>query len=58
MANGNSVTLVGNLTRDPELIEPWLTDWRGRYTGRALALASPSSTVAPPIFAATWFMSV
>jgi FAD/FMN-containing dehydrogenase len=32
------------LTRDSELIEPWLTDWRGRYTGRALALASPAST--------------
>jgi FAD/FMN-containing dehydrogenase len=32
------------LTRDPELLEPWLTDWRGRYTGRALALASPAST--------------
>src|SRR3990170_9130021 len=32
------------LPRDPELIEPWLTDWRGRYTGRALALASPAST--------------
>jgi FAD/FMN-containing dehydrogenase len=32
------------LTRDPELVQPWLTDWRGRFTGRALALASPSST--------------
>src|SRR5690606_32566190 len=32
------------LTRDPQLIEPWLTDWRGRFTGRALALASPAST--------------
>jgi FAD/FMN-containing dehydrogenase len=32
------------LTRDSELLEPWLTDWRGRYTGRALALASPAST--------------
>jgi FAD/FMN-containing dehydrogenase len=32
------------LTRDPELLEPWLTDWRGRFHGRALALASPSST--------------
>ncbi|MFT4027942.1 MAG: FAD-binding oxidoreductase [Novosphingobium sp.] len=31
------------LTTDAELIEPWLTDWRGRYTGRALALASPGS---------------
>ena len=31
-------------TRDHDLIEPWLTDWRGRYSGRALALASPAST--------------
>jgi FAD/FMN-containing dehydrogenase len=33
------------LTCDPELVEPWLTDWRGRFTGRALAMASPASTV-------------
>lgn len=32
------------LTRDPELMEPWLTDWRGRFTGSALAMASPAST--------------
>ncbi|MEL7219524.1 MAG: FAD-binding oxidoreductase, partial [Pseudomonadota bacterium] len=32
------------LTSDPNLLEPWLTDWRGRYTGRAVALASPAST--------------
>ncbi|MET0180955.1 MAG: FAD-binding oxidoreductase [Novosphingobium sp.] len=32
------------LTRDPELAEPWLTDWRGRFHGAALALASPAST--------------
>ena len=32
------------LTHDPALTEPWLTDWRGRYHGRALALASPAST--------------
>ena len=25
-------------------MQPWLTDWRGRFTGRALALASPGST--------------
>jgi len=31
-------------TRDPDLVDPWLTDWRGRYTGRALGLASPAST--------------
>lgn len=29
---------------DGDLIEPWLTDWRGRYTGRALAMAAPAST--------------
>ena len=31
-------------TQDAELLEPWLTDWRGRFTGKALGLASPSST--------------
>lgn len=31
-------------TADPERMEAWLTDWRGRYTGRALALASPASS--------------
>ena len=33
------------LTRDADLVTPWLTDWRGRYTGAALALASPASTM-------------
>ncbi len=32
------------LTTDADLVTPWLTDWRGRYTGRALAMASPAST--------------
>jgi FAD/FMN-containing dehydrogenase len=31
------------LTCDPDLMAPWLTDWRGRYTGAALAMASPAS---------------
>lgn len=31
------------LTRDPELVDAWLTDWRGRFTGAACALASPAS---------------
>ncbi|QKG71846.1 FAD-binding oxidoreductase [Erythrobacter mangrovi] len=31
-------------TDDPELIDPWLTDWRGRFSGRALGLASPATT--------------
>jgi FAD/FMN-containing dehydrogenase len=29
---------------DPDILAPWLTDWRGRYTGRALGLATPAST--------------
>lgn len=32
------------LTTLADDIEPWVTDWRGRYSGRALALASPAST--------------
>ncbi len=32
------------LTRDADLIEPWLTDWRGVFTGSALAMASPANT--------------
>ncbi len=32
------------LTQDPDLVSPWLTDWRGRFTGQALALAAPGST--------------
>lgn len=31
-------------TCDPDLLEPWLTDWRGRFTGKALGLASPANT--------------
>ncbi len=31
-------------TTDADVMAPWLTDWRGRFTGRALAMASPGST--------------
>lgn len=39
-----ALALLGprGLTADTELMEPWLTDWRGRYTGAARALASPA----------------
>lgn len=30
-------------TSDPDLIGPWLTDWRGRYTGAARGMASPAN---------------
>jgi FAD/FMN-containing dehydrogenase len=41
----DAAALLGprGLTSDPELIGPWLTDWRGRYTGSALAMASPGT---------------
>jgi FAD/FMN-containing dehydrogenase len=29
---------------DPADVEPWLTDWRGRYRGRADAILAPAST--------------
>ena len=32
------------LITDPDIVEPWLTDWRGRFSGRALALAASAST--------------
>ncbi len=32
------------LTTDAGLMEAWLTDWRGRYTGSAIAMAAPAST--------------
>ena len=37
-------------TSDPATMSPWLTDWRGRYTGAALALASPSDTAETAAF--------
>ncbi|MEE4450920.1 FAD-binding oxidoreductase [Novosphingobium resinovorum] len=43
----DAAALLGarGLTTDPELVAPWLTDWRGRFTGRACALASPADTM-------------
>lgn len=29
---------------DPADIEPWLTDWRGRWTGNSVAILQPAST--------------
>ena len=31
-------------SRDPEAMDPWLTDWRGRFRGRAAAMLSPADT--------------
>ncbi|EIZ81325.1 FAD linked oxidase-like protein [Novosphingobium sp. Rr 2-17] len=41
-----ALALLGarGITQDPDLVSPWLTDWRGRFTGRACALASPADT--------------
>lgn len=32
------------LSTDPDDLAPWLRDWRGRFQGAALALASPADT--------------
>src|SRR5688572_23599842 len=32
----------GALVRDPDEMAPYLTDWRGRYRGVALAVARPA----------------
>ncbi|MEO8175934.1 MAG: FAD-binding oxidoreductase [Sphingomicrobium sp.] len=29
---------------DPNAVEPWLTDWRGRFHGRSAAILAPAST--------------
>ena len=29
---------------EPDVIAPWLTDWRGRFTGAAPAMLSPANT--------------
>jgi FAD/FMN-containing dehydrogenase len=31
-------------TTDPELLAPWTSDWRGRFHGKALGMASPANT--------------
>ena len=31
-------------TTDADIVSPWLTDWRGRYVGRTLGLATPADT--------------
>lgn len=39
-------TLLGpkGFTSDPGAMQPWLTDWRGKYHGRAAAMLSPATT--------------
>ncbi len=44
LAEASALLGPRGLTRDADLLAPWLTDWRGRFTGRALAMASPVST--------------
>ena len=39
-----SLLSAKGFTSDADLVTPWLTDWRGRYTGKAIGLASPAST--------------
>src|SRR3546814_5235135 len=43
---GDLAALLGpkGYSADPDTIAPWLTDWRGKYHGRAAAMLSPAST--------------
>jgi FAD/FMN-containing dehydrogenase len=47
--NGDQLSWLANrlgpkgLTCDPQIMQPWLTDWRGTYTGSAAGLLSPAS---------------
>ncbi len=42
---GRLAALLGprGVATDPDVIAPWLTDWRGRFHGRTAALLSPAS---------------
>ena len=44
LAAASALLSPRGFTADADLMAPWLTDWRGRFTGRALAMASPAST--------------
>lgn len=44
LADATELLGADAITTDPELVDPWLTDWRGRFTGRARALAMPRDT--------------
>ena len=53
MTYAPSTSLLGDLaallgpkgySADADTIAPWLTDWRGKYHGRAAAMLSPAST--------------
>ena len=39
-----AASFSGRLLTDPAELAPFLTDWRGRYSGNALAVAQPDST--------------
>lgn len=44
LSEASALLGLRGLTTDSALMEPWLTDWRGRYTGSARAMASPANT--------------
>ena len=44
LAKASALLGPRGLTADADLMQPWLTDWRGRFTGKALAMASPATT--------------
>ena len=52
LAEAQALLGARGFTQDPELMAPWLSDWRGRYHGSALGMASPASTAEVSTFIA------
>lgn len=44
IAEARALLGARGFTDDPELMTPWLSDWRGRYHGAAVGMALPRST--------------
>lgn len=44
LAEFRAVAGPQRVVEDPDLIAPWLDDWRGKFHGRAVALLAPRST--------------
>ena len=44
LAEAAALLGVRGLTTDPDRVDAWLTDWRGRWTGVSAAILQPEST--------------
>jgi len=42
--NLSAIVGASGITRNDDVMLPWLTDWRGEYSGKAMAMVSPTTT--------------